>query len=589
MTYDATEPVKVFVKDHEYLLWDYVALEHKGATSVKDKLPLPIPHPLTHKWMNHDVVDLSITPPKLVFSPARTAAYLSGVLILEGNRTYGRTKNRKRLLYKCIPDDRKLPHFLVPYDIIMDFNKAHKNKYVLFKFQEWTDEHPHGQLTETLGDVNQFEAFCEYQLYSRSLNSSLKDMTQRIKEMTKQKSIDEYVQQILSNPQYQVVDLTTQPDAPPIITIDPPNTVDYDDGFSIHVCPRTNQTVITVYIAHVVFWLEIFNLWNSFDNRIATIYLPDRRRPMLPTILSESLCSLKEGTKRFALAIQFRIDPTTHTIDEDSVQIQNVYMSPSKNYAYEDAKMLYQDVNYIKLFEATVRMATHVKNSRDLVSYWMVRTNTYMAQYMIKHKTGIFRVGKFMRRDYQLPVRFQDEEDEDTLDERRNFESLDSDVRKFIEYNAKAMSMCYDPSLNLEHEVMDKKAYLRITSVIRRYEDVCNECELMRIMGIKIRDGGTLKDHYNEETCNERYRNIKRVEGESEMMKRAFMGENTVKGVLYSRKLLEDGRYEYKVYVKGEGIKEVKAREKKELYKEYTMHRYIKDRGGGLRIKLEIV
>ena len=41
---------------------------------------------------------------------------IAGVLVLEGNKTYGRKK--KRLLYKCIPDDKYLPAFLVPYDII---------------------------------------------------------------------------------------------------------------------------------------------------------------------------------------------------------------------------------------------------------------------------------------------------------------------------------------------------------------------------------------------------------------------------------------------------------------------------------------
>ena len=57
------------------------------------------------------------------------------------------------------------------------------------------------------------------------------------------------------------------------------------------------------YISNVVFWMEILDLWESFDDRIATIYLPDRKRPMLPTILSDALCSLQENRIRFAFTL----------------------------------------------------------------------------------------------------------------------------------------------------------------------------------------------------------------------------------------------------------------------------------------------
>ena len=592
--YDVMEPIKVFIHDSTYHVWDYVTLEPKTATSVKDNLPLPLPHPLEHKWLNQDVVNLNSSPPTLVFSPTRHAAYIPGVLILEGNRTYGRTKNRKRLLYKCIPDDRHLPAFFVPYDLVMDFNKAHKNKYVLFKYQDWENEHPYGLLVETLGDVNQFEAFYEYQLYSKSLHSSVKEMTQRIKEMTQKKSMDEYFQQILHNPTYAIENLTILPHPPHIFTIDPPNTVDYDDGLSIEDCPENGHRIcVTVYIAQVVFWLEAFQLWNSFDNRIATIYLPDRRRPMLPSILSESLCSLREHTQRFALAVQFFVDTDTWTVDESATKIRNVMVSPYKNYVYEEPKLVYQDVHYMRLLDTTVRLAaanSHIKNSRDVVTHWMVKTNTFMAQYMIQHQTGIFRVGKYLQRHPEPHHAISlDDPDHHPHEVQSNYEQLDPDTRRFIEYHAKAQSVCYDASLNLEHEVLDKKAYLRITSVIRRYEDVCNECELMRTMGIKLRNGEPLKDHYNAELCNERYQNIRRVESDSVMMTRTYLGENMVKGIVYSKVLLEDGRYEYKLYVKGEGIKEVRTRDKKELYTEHTMKRYIKDKGGGMKVKMEFV
>ena len=604
--------MKVYIFDRTYSTWEYAHPEKKQ--SFTDFLPSEnsegkkeLPSPLEKKWFNQDIIEIFSL--QTIHSPTRTAKYLAGILILDGNKTYGRTKNKKRLLYRCIPDDRHLPHFLVPYDLIIDFNKCHKNKYVLFRFQEWTEEHPHGLLVETLGDVNQIEVFYEYQLYSKSLHSSLKEMTENIKKMTKKKTMEEYFQEILDNPSYQIKDLTCQERPPQVFTIDPTNTVDYDDGLSIHTCPDTGFICVTVYIANVVFWLELFQLWDSFDNRIATIYLPDKRRPMLPSILTESLCSLKENTRRFAVAIQFWIDPITKKINESMTKIQNVVISPYKNYVYDESKLVHQDANYIKLLDATIYLGRNIKNSRDVVTFWMIQTNTWMAQLMIQHKTGIFRVGKYIQRDafttFSASLRnstdlrssefssdteknittiMDDGDDELTKEERDNYLKLDSETKRYIEYHVKAKSVCYNDSLNLEHEVLQKKAYVRITSVMRRYEDVCNEYELMKLMGVKEM---RREKNYNEEEIEERYKRIKKIESESEMLCRIKRGENEVYGSVYSRKEMKDGRYEYQIYIKGEGSKEIKMREKREMYKEYRIKRYIEEEKG-LKMCIEL-
>ena len=54
-----------------------------------------------------------------------------GVLLVDGI-TYGRLNNK--LLYKCIPDDRAIPHTLVPYeDKNISFSKVKTNKYVMMR------------------------------------------------------------------------------------------------------------------------------------------------------------------------------------------------------------------------------------------------------------------------------------------------------------------------------------------------------------------------------------------------------------------------------------------------------------------------
>ena len=569
--------IRLFVKNHDYSEWDY-------KIEVSQEPPQPFPNPLEKKLLNNDLLSYNETTGKYILwnSPIRSAKYIPGVLILENNQTYGRTKNRKRLLYKCIPDDKHLPHFLVPYDIVLDFSKSYPNKYVLFKYQDWEDQHPTGLLIETLGDINKLEAFYEYQLYSKSLHSSLKEMTNKIHDMTKKRTMTEYFNEIRNNPMYQIQNDTDKY----IFSIDSENTVEFDDALSIsESSDNPNIIIVTVYVSQVVFWLELFQLWNSFDNRISTIYLPDRRRPMLPTILTDSLCSLKEGEERFAIAIQFHIDITFYKIISEKTRIYNAVIKNTRNYVYDESKLVFQDRKYIQLFETTVRMDSHVKNSCELVSYWMIKTNSYVANFMFQHKTGIYRIGNLKQKIGDDPY-----QEPDTPQEMHNYQYLDHDTKKYIEYHANAQSVIYQDDICLKHELMKQNVYLRITSAIRRYEDICNQRELMRLMGIYLGKGKNLTEFFQEDMCNERYRSIRKVESESEMMKRICVNDECyVKGVLYSRRLLPDGRFHYKVYIRGQGVKDIKSRTKMELYKEYSIYRYVKERGGGLKVKMEIL
>ena len=70
---------------------------------------------------------------ELLHSSARSMEVIPGVLVLEGNKTYG--KRNKKYYYKCIPDDKRL-YILVAYSVKLGFNKNIKNKYVVFKYKD---------------------------------------------------------------------------------------------------------------------------------------------------------------------------------------------------------------------------------------------------------------------------------------------------------------------------------------------------------------------------------------------------------------------------------------------------------------------
>ena len=457
---------RVIINNRDYSSWSLLEVNTNIQISSSECQENGI-NIIQKKWFHQDIIDETNT---MVHSTIRSLEYISGVLILEGNKTYGRTTNRKRLLYKCVPNDKHIPHFLIPFEINIGFKKVHKNKYVIFKFQEWneTQQHPIGILIETIGNVDNLECFYEYQLYSKSLHDSIKNITNITKEITKKTPIEEFIKQIQHNPKYNIQNRLEN--TPPIFTIDPPNSVDFDDGFSIKENVGRDGDVVTVYLANVYFWLETFNLWESFSNRVSTIYLPDKRRPMLPTILSDSLCSLQQGQPRFAFAIDFIISESEGIIfiDETKTTMQNVIIRPHKNYVYEDPKMIYQDIHYNKLFKVSCCIDNNtIKNSHDLVSFWMIQTNKYIAEYMMKQQIGIFRVGKMLS--------FQGEKQLHHLkeDTQRLIQSWNNVVGQYVIYNQ-------EDTAQFEHCILKTKSYMHITSPIRRLVDLLNQ---MMIIG----------------------------------------------------------------------------------------------------------
>ncbi len=123
-----------------------------------------------------------------------------------------------------------------------------------------------------------------------------------------------------------------------IITIDGADAKDLDDAVSLKW--DENFFYLSVHIADVSHYV----VEDSFIDQEAFIkgtscYLADRVIPMLPRRLSNDLCSLNEGEKRYALSVFMTIDLTgeviSHEIKQTVIKV--------------DKKLTYQEVNkYLK-------------------------------------------------------------------------------------------------------------------------------------------------------------------------------------------------------------------------------------------------
>lgn len=533
--------IKILIEDRNYVSWKFCYPDTNIPVTEKDVPELKNVNPIESKLFSRDIFIFKDSDLQITKSYLKNSTTIAGVLQLENNKTFGRTTNKKRLLYKCIPDDKHIPVFLVPYDVKMGFSKVQKNKYVIFKFDNWNDKHPHGTLIETLGDVDSLEAFYEYQLYCKSLYHSITEFTKKTRDELNKRTNEDFLEQIYKNKDFNIEDRRSEY----IFTIDPLNSSDYDDGFSIK---KTNDDnwVVTVYIANVYFWMETLGLWKSFSKRVATIYLPDRRRPMLPTILSDSLCSLQEKQQRFALAIDFIINKQGEILNLNDIVYKNVLINVRKNYVYEDPKMLAKDSSYSDLFNLSVKMDNTIKDSHDIVAFWMVLMNMHTGLKMMKDKIGIFRSAKYI--NPEIVLKNEITVDSDSLRVIRSWNNISG---QYVTYN--------DDIGNVVHEVMNLKSYIHITSPIRRLVDLLNQIMLIEKCSHVTNISNDAKEFLNNwieqiDYLNTSMRSIRKIQTDCNVLAKCYNNpeimEKQYDGVVFDKINKNDGLFSYMVYLK---------------------------------------
>ena len=539
---------KLYVNDRSYTSWEVFDTINLNKINLDFK-------PIESKLFTNDVFIIETdNNVKLLHSSVRTGPAMPGVLVLEGNKTFGRKNklhgpqtgsNKKfnlsggKLLYKCIPDDMRLPSFLVPYEIKnMKFSKVFTNLYVTFTFDEWDDKHPRAKLCNVIGPVDVIDNFYEYQLYCKSLNSSIQKFQKDTSKSIGNISHECFFETVITK--YPSIQDRTDAKIWHIITIDPPKSQDFDDGFSI-IELENGIHQLSIYISNVTIWIDDLNLWDSFSQRISTIYLPDKKRPMLPTILADCLCSLQENVSRIAFVMDIFIKKN-EIID---IKYANCFVKVFKNYCYEEPNLL-ANKKYNLILEAAQNLSinkpyiNNVRNSHEVVCYLMILMNYHCAKELIKYKTGIFR-STVIKREFPIP------------------ENVPEDVGKFIKIWNSASGQYIDGSEihDTRHEILDMEAYVHITSPIRRLVDLLNMIKIQKVLGIIQLSENTDK-FYNKwlgdiDYINVTMRSIRKVQCDCTLLDLCYNSpeimEKEYNGYLFNKINLNDGLYQYIVFL----------------------------------------
>ncbi len=123
-----------------------------------------------------------------------------------------------------------------------------------------------------------------------------------------------------------------------IFTIDPPNAKDFDDAINITVDPETGEWELGVHIADVAsFVTPESSLDETAKARGNSVYLPRHVVPMLPEVLSNGVCSLQEGVRRWAKSVFIRFDNKGKVV---SHRLRNSVICSVKRLTYLEAQAL---------------------------------------------------------------------------------------------------------------------------------------------------------------------------------------------------------------------------------------------------------
>ena len=490
--------------------------------------------PLMSKLLSKDIFQYNKEGVDIISSPFREYKFHTGVLILHGNKTFGKTKKGK-LYYKCIPNDKSIPVFLIPYELRIGFIKDYTNKYVSFCFDNWDEKHPIGKLTETFGNVDNYASFCSYQLWCNRLVHSIAKLNRAVKIVSKNTEFSTIMENIMNDDKYKIEDKRNLN----VYTIDPRGSKDLDDGFSIAKLDNS-KFKITIYIANVFVMIDYLNMWQHLTDRVSTIYLPEDRRTLLPDLLSDNYCSLLQNKDCITFAMEFNYNMDDNKIDNHSICFYNAMVNIKRNFVYEEDDLL-QNSDYQLLMNVTKHIKPEIIDSHDVIAHWMIFMNSVSADKLASYKTGVFRV-----------VSKKEEAN-------AGHETGDSNIKKSVGLwtNMSGSYELYSDDLNTRHDVLNVSSYVHVTSPIRRVVDIVNQIYFFRRIFLfsLTEDCSKFVERFEMRIpqLNDDVKAIRKVQSECDLLY-ACKNDDTVLETQYDgyvfNKKYENNQFTYSVFLK---------------------------------------
>ncbi len=233
--------------------------------------------------------------------------------------------NRTKRLGYVAPDNPRL--FRDIYVVDDDSEGAKVGQKVLVKVTKWPSRHlaPEGVIAEILGQdgdpaVDVLSIIHQFQLPNKFRHDIRDEASSIAKEIPPAES-------------HRRLNLKKER----IITIDPDDARDFDDAVSIEK-GRDGNWRLGVHVADVSYYVRPgTELDEEARKRGTSAYLPGQVIPMLPTALSEGVCSLMEGQDRLTKSVLMEYSADGKFL---SSEIRHSIINVKKRFTYKESGLI---------------------------------------------------------------------------------------------------------------------------------------------------------------------------------------------------------------------------------------------------------
>ena len=472
------------------------------------------------KLFSNDTFNFENNVFSVVHSHVRSHEDIPGVLDM--NTTHG--KHKDKFLYICKPDDKRIPNFLVPYKQPYAFDKSVKKIYITFSFDHWKDDIPRGSMKQNFGSIEVMNNYYEYILYCKSLNVSIQKFTKEARKKLENTCAEQVINSISNK--YDLEYISKKDEF--IFTIDSSSSSDHDDAISYN----QQMNKVTIYITNVALIMDHLELWSSFTKRISTMYLPDKRRTMLPVLLNEYLLSLDATKDKICYALEIFYDENDN-IERHNVKVCKAHIS--KNYSHEDYELFSKKKSYMKLISLF-----KVDNSKDLITNMMIYFNEYTAHYLSCEKRGVYRnINNILKKD----ISFNGEAEHLPVKVLQHICRIRTNSSKYGLY---------------EETEKNTRLYLQASSPIRRLVDILNNISILKMMNFESKAMDNFLEYWTKEEqmeyINISSRSIRKVQSKCQLLAQYFFNKEnnisqTYQGYVFDKICKSDGKFQYMVYI----------------------------------------
>ena len=279
----------------------------------------------------------------------------------------------------------------------------------------------------------------------------------------------------------------------PVITIDGQSTTDFDDALSIE--EMDDHYRLGIHISDVGHYIKKEDIIDQEAlARGSSIYMLDRKIPMIPACLAEDLCSLKAGELRPAISVIVKLSRFFELID---FEIIPSLVRVKQQLTYYDVNLIAEDDREIGILYDIAKKFREFRLGRGAVQITLPEINIRINEAgeltisrIQRESPGRMLVEEIMIMANWLMARFLAKQDAPAIfrsqPEPRGRLYKGNEGSLFQNWMQRKLLSRYVLGMEPEHHSgLGLEAYVTATSPIRKYYDFATQRQVRAILGLE--------------------------------------------------------------------------------------------------------